>query len=157
MNLNMVPFGNAKISGSSVTCQHGPDECLGNSYEQCAIHLYPNASQYFPYYECMEAAGKRMIHGKTSANCAAGAGLDNSKIEACVNDATLSLQLQEQFQMNGKEAGNSFHFSCLKRRFVQIFETISVQAIGNIYLSEATRYVCIQKQRILVLLYIFVP
>ena len=102
MNLNMVPFGNAKISGSSVTCQHGPDECLGNSYEQCAIHLYPNATQYFPYYECMEAAGKRMIHGKTSANCAASAGLDNSKIEACVNDATLALQLQEQF---GAETG----------------------------------------------------
>lgn len=100
MNLTVVPFGNAKLSGDTVTCQHGPDECLGNSYEQCAIHLNPATDAWFPYYECMEALGSRMIHKHSSVTCAGKANLDNTAIEACVNNPALSLKLQKDAAAN---------------------------------------------------------
>ena len=37
MNVTLVPFGNARYVGDKLQCQHGPDECAANSYEQCAI------------------------------------------------------------------------------------------------------------------------
>ena len=44
MAIEAVPYGNAAINytNQSVTCQHGPQECSANSYEQCGIYLYPD-------------------------------------------------------------------------------------------------------------------
>ena len=50
----MVPFGNAKFENGQLVCQHGEEECKANSWEQCAIHLYPEFEQYFPFYLCIE-------------------------------------------------------------------------------------------------------
>lgn len=81
IDLHQVPFGNAQIQGGSVQCQHGPDECKGNKYECCAIQLYPNASQWFPFNVCMENAGDNMLN--EVQHCATKAGLDYQKIESC--------------------------------------------------------------------------
>ena len=62
-NLTAVPFGNAQyhpLTGK-VQCQHGELECVGNSWEQCAIAHYPDTSDWFPFYYCIEANGEEGV------------------------------------------------------------------------------------------------
>lgn len=53
----IIPFGNARMptnrSSHTPTCQHGFAECDANTYEQCAIHLYPNPIRHIPYLACL--------------------------------------------------------------------------------------------------------
>jgi len=90
-----VPFGNAHYRHGTLQCQHGPEECTANSYEQCAIDAYPAFADHYPFYYCMEKAGERMLtHAK---RCAGEAGLDIDVIESCVNDPVKSAALQQKF------------------------------------------------------------
>ncbi|XP_046719002.1 gamma-interferon-inducible lysosomal thiol reductase-like [Silurus meridionalis] len=58
ITLELVPFGNAeeKQVGDKYefTCQHGPDECLGNMIETCMLNKLRLAA--YPVIYCMEAA-----------------------------------------------------------------------------------------------------
>jgi len=100
MNVTMLPFGNAKLSPSgALTCQHGPEECLANSYEQCLIDVYPSFDTYFPFYECMESnIDSGWTIKKQASECAASTGLDLARIEACVFDKARSAALQKKFR-----------------------------------------------------------
>ncbi|XP_042940365.1 gamma-interferon-responsive lysosomal thiol protein-like isoform X2 [Carya illinoinensis] len=44
INLRLVPWGNSYInkSSNSIVCQHGPDECILNTLEACAIDVLQN-------------------------------------------------------------------------------------------------------------------
>jgi len=96
MNVTLVPFGNARFSPSgNLTCQHGPEECTANSYEQCAIDAFPDFTTHFPFYLCMERAGEKMV--KQAQKCAESAGLDYEKIKSCVDDPDKSMTLQKRF------------------------------------------------------------
>ena len=44
--------------GGELECQHGEDECTANSWEQCAINVYPQFSTHWPFYLCVETAAK---------------------------------------------------------------------------------------------------
>ncbi|KAM9329085.1 gamma-interferon-inducible lysosomal thiol reductase [Gastrophryne carolinensis] len=58
MNITLVPYGNAQEKQGTgkweFSCQHGPEECLGNTMEACLIHLLENVDNYFPVIACME-------------------------------------------------------------------------------------------------------
>ena len=95
MNVTLVPFGNAHFRAGKLACQHGPTECVANSFEQCAIDLYPDFRVHYPFYLCMERLGARMV--KEAATCARTAGLDIEKIEGCVFDPVKSAALQHRF------------------------------------------------------------
>jgi Gamma interferon inducible lysosomal thiol reductase (GILT) len=102
MNLTVVSFGNAKISEAShkITCQHGFGECDTNSYEQCAVHLYPDPAQHVPYLACLFASlpmGHRDEPFDQSTGlepCAHSNNLSFDDIKACHDDAILSWKLQ---------------------------------------------------------------
>ncbi|KFK23482.1 hypothetical protein AALP_AAs46213U000200 [Arabis alpina] len=54
-DLKFVPFGNAKISGdSTVTCQHGEEECKPNAIEACAINTWPDQETHYSFIRCVE-------------------------------------------------------------------------------------------------------
>jgi len=60
-SIQMVPYGieqeQIHDNGTySYTCQHGPNECVGNQEECCIISIYPDYNVFFPIIECMEAA-----------------------------------------------------------------------------------------------------
>ncbi|XP_048353676.1 gamma-interferon-inducible lysosomal thiol reductase isoform X1 [Sphaerodactylus townsendi] len=59
MNVTLVPFGNAKETKTAgkwkFDCQHGQEECLGNTMEACLIHLLQDVILYFPVIFCMES------------------------------------------------------------------------------------------------------
>ncbi|KAK4744268.1 hypothetical protein SAY87_010580 [Trapa incisa] len=55
VHLRLIPWGNSWIqSNGSFSCQHGPDECLLNTIQACAINIYPNVNQHFRFVYCIE-------------------------------------------------------------------------------------------------------
>ena len=88
MYMQLVPYGRSKEKKKdgkwAFTCQHGKEECIGNLIETCAIHLYPNASVYFPFVHCISEASSS-IPRKVAPLCAQKFKREYSKIEACVN------------------------------------------------------------------------
>ncbi|KAK2831831.1 hypothetical protein Q7C36_016917 [Tachysurus vachellii] len=86
MNMDLIPFGNAeeKQVGDKYefTCQHGPDECLGNMIETCVMNKVPDAA--VPVIYCMEAADNVV---KAAESCLAlfSPQTKFSDIMACVN------------------------------------------------------------------------
>lgn len=89
-NLTLVPYGNAEETKRGdkwvFQCQHGPNECLGNLIETCAISLLKNISVSFPFVHCFEVTIERSGDPKSVAeHCAKSSGIDYAPIEACVN------------------------------------------------------------------------
>ncbi|XP_069505355.1 gamma-interferon-inducible lysosomal thiol reductase [Ambystoma mexicanum] len=60
MNVTLVPYGNAQERNDSgkwvFDCQHGPEECQGNTIEACLMNLLASVDRYFPIIYCMESA-----------------------------------------------------------------------------------------------------
>ncbi|CAA7027869.1 unnamed protein product [Microthlaspi erraticum] len=58
-DLKLVPFGNAEVSdNSTVTCQHGEEECKLNAIEACAISTWPDPMLHFSFIMCVEGSTK---------------------------------------------------------------------------------------------------
>lgn len=89
-NLTLVPYGNAEETKRGdkwvFQCQHGPNECLGNLIETCAISLLKNISVSFPFVHCFEVSIEHSGDPKSVAqHCAKSSEIDYTPIEACVN------------------------------------------------------------------------
>jgi len=101
----MVPFGNAQFQDGKLACQHGPDECTLNSFEQCAITNYPSFADYWPFYLCVEQSANNCQNAadpgsctlKKVKGCATKSNVDYSKLSSCVNDPAEALKLQHKF------------------------------------------------------------
>ncbi|GKY97868.1 oxidoreductase [Mayamaea pseudoterrestris] len=103
MDLTIVPYGNAKIDTAKkqVTCQHGAAECDANSFEQCAIQLYPYASRYLPFIYCLDQSlsmgyDDKLIPRSLFAECARESAMDFSVIAACHDDVKQAWRLQRK-------------------------------------------------------------
>ncbi|GMP89779.1 hypothetical protein CsSME_00041195 [Camellia sinensis var. sinensis] len=56
VDLKLIPYGNARIGpNDTLTCQHGPLECLLNTVEACAISVWPDLNKHFPFIYCVES------------------------------------------------------------------------------------------------------
>lgn len=106
VNWKVVPYGNAKMpqnsSSHTPTCQHGAGECDTNTYQQCAIHLYPDPIQHIPYLACLFAS-LPMGHRDDPFDqwtglepCAHEHGLSFDKIKQCHDDPLLRYKLNQQ-------------------------------------------------------------
>ncbi|XP_021720994.1 gamma-interferon-inducible lysosomal thiol reductase-like isoform X3 [Chenopodium quinoa] len=83
VDLRLFPWGNARlISNNSFICQHGPNECLLNTVEACAIHAWPNLDDHFPFITCVESL---VYEGKYYQweTCFKELGLDPEPITDC--------------------------------------------------------------------------
>ncbi|KAK8928569.1 hypothetical protein KSP39_PZI017510 [Platanthera zijinensis] len=55
VDLDLIPYGNARVeSNGTITCQHGPNECLLNTIEACAISALPELTEHFKFIYCVE-------------------------------------------------------------------------------------------------------
>jgi len=55
VDLRLIPYGNARIGANdTISCQHGPYECVLNTVEACAINAWPSLEQHFPFINCIE-------------------------------------------------------------------------------------------------------
>jgi interferon gamma-inducible protein 30 len=103
MDLNIVVFGNARINlaNKTVQCQHGEAECDANSYDQCAVDIYPYPDRYLPYMTCLFNSlpmGRRSEPYPTAvfASCARHAALDAQVLQQCHDDPERVWELQKQ-------------------------------------------------------------
>lgn len=98
VNFEIVPFGNAQEQpyGSSwyFTCQHGPNECIGNIIESCALHLYPDPAQHIPFLHCLEQYGPYTY----GSYCAQLVKIDYTPINTCAN-SDQGKQLEHQMAL----------------------------------------------------------
>ncbi|KAL2239433.1 gamma-interferon-inducible lysosomal thiol reductase isoform X1 [Sesamum indicum] len=83
VDLDLVPWGNTKLYGNhTFKCQHGPNECLLNTVEACAIDVWPDVKVYFPFVYCVESLvyHHNYTHWDT---CFEKLGLDASPVADC--------------------------------------------------------------------------
>jgi len=103
VNFEFVPYGNAQEQpyGSSwyFTCQHGPNECVGNIIETCAIHYNPDPAKIIPFLHCMENYGPTATNGPY---CAGIAKIDWNTIQTCSN-ADEGKQLEHQMAVKTEQ------------------------------------------------------
>jgi interferon gamma-inducible protein 30 len=103
MDLKVVVFGNARIdlTNKTLQCQHGEAECDANSYDQCAIDIYPYPDRYLPYVTCLFNSlpmGKQIepFSKAVFASCARHAALDANTLQQCRDDPERVWELQKQ-------------------------------------------------------------
>ncbi|KAG4974684.1 hypothetical protein AAZX31_11G190700 [Glycine max] len=85
VHLKLVPWGNAKLrANATFDCQHGPYECLLNTVEACAIHIWPQLSKHFPFIYCVEDL---VFQSKREEweSCFEKLDLDSEPINQCYN------------------------------------------------------------------------
>jgi interferon gamma-inducible protein 30 len=83
VDLKLSPYGNAKIGpNNTITCQHGPYECLLNTIEACALHIWPDVKEHFPFIFCLE---KLVYEGKPTEweTCFATLNIDPKPVTEC--------------------------------------------------------------------------
>jgi interferon gamma-inducible protein 30 len=103
MDLKIVVFGNARIdlTAKTLQCQHGEAECDANSYDQCAVDMYPYPDRYLPYLTCLFNSlpmGKHIepFSKAVFASCARHAALDAHAVQQCRDDPERVWELQKQ-------------------------------------------------------------
>ena len=58
-DVHLWPYGNAhEVAGPEdtwkYTCQHGPNECVGNMLEACALYYIKDPLQQQQFFVCLE-------------------------------------------------------------------------------------------------------
>ncbi|VDO65338.1 unnamed protein product [Haemonchus placei] len=97
VNIEIVPYGNARVKNGSIDCQHGPEECYINRFESCVIDSMQDQSQYVPMIYCIQKQLKmRVPFVKGSQKCFRMLKVSDEiqrKIKQC-EDSGLGDQLQ---------------------------------------------------------------
>ncbi|CAK9171801.1 unnamed protein product [Ilex paraguariensis] len=109
VDLNLVPWGNAKLTGNSTfACQHGPWECLLNTVEACAISAWPDVNGHFTFVYCVESL---VYEGKYTQweTCFEKLGLDPKPVADCYsNGQGKELELQYAAETNALEPPHTY-------------------------------------------------
>eukprot|EP01063_Lacrimia_lanifica_P001246 TRINITY_DN105_c0_g3_i1.p2 TRINITY_DN105_c0_g3~~TRINITY_DN105_c0_g3_i1.p2 ORF type:complete len:178 (+),score=94.41 TRINITY_DN105_c0_g3_i1:172-705(+) len=86
MDFEYIAYGNAQGLPPNVQCQHGPEECLGNTAEECAkAQVKGDPFKYMPFADCLEN-NSGGISNTSIASCAKVNQLDGDDIASCVVD-----------------------------------------------------------------------
>ncbi|VAH89946.1 unnamed protein product [Triticum turgidum subsp. durum] len=82
-DVTLVPYGNAKVGkGGTITCEHGPEECLLNTVEACAIDAWPDVNVHFGFINCVEGLVMNEIQGEWES-CFHKLGLEPKAVTEC--------------------------------------------------------------------------
>ena len=88
VDFKVVPYGNGRMTGESIQCQHGDDECKGNTILACMQDMYPLSAEstgFVPTFVCMEAEnGKPLDDFKKCAKQSEGV-VDAAAVLSCAN------------------------------------------------------------------------
>lgn len=113
INLELVPFGNEKVTTSSnsyhYSCQHGPTECWGNRVEACVLEQYGSVQTAYEYSKCMFEPENFKDVEAHARPCAQRLNLNWDRITTCVNGPE-SDRLMERFwkQTDGLQPKHTF-------------------------------------------------
>ncbi|KAK2643424.1 hypothetical protein Ddye_025187 [Dipteronia dyeriana] len=109
VDLKLIPYGNAKTSSNnSITCQHGPSECLLNTVEACAIDIWPEVTEHFPFIYCVENLVYERKYTQWET-CFDKLGLDPNVISDCYTSGYgKKLELQYAAETNSLEPPHTY-------------------------------------------------
>nr|GLL26963.1 gamma-interferon-inducible lysosomal thiol reductase-like [Ipomoea trifida] len=86
VNLRLIPWGNTQTAlNNAWICQHGPDECLLDVVQACAINVWPNQEMHFRLVYCIERLQVENRHGEWNS-CFAATGLSELPVRDCFNN-----------------------------------------------------------------------
>ncbi|XGW12853.1 hypothetical protein V3C99_013475 [Haemonchus contortus] len=103
VNIEFIPYGNAKVVNGSIECQHGAEECSINRFESCVIDSMGTQDQYVPYIYCLENQLKsKVTFDKASAKCFRTLSVSDD-IQRMIQSCLVS-RLGEELQMKAAEA-----------------------------------------------------
>uniref|UniRef100_A0A8D8PV95 GILT-like protein F37H8.5 n=1 Tax=Cacopsylla melanoneura TaxID=428564 RepID=A0A8D8PV95_9HEMI len=93
VDVTFVPFGKAKVINQTedgmynFECHHGPEECLGNKYQACAIKHVEDKMSLQKYINCTMAQGylTKETNYSVGKKCADELKLDSAMLETCAN------------------------------------------------------------------------
>ena len=83
VDFTLYPYGNGRLSGDSISCQHGAKECEGNTILACLQQLYPitaTSTGFVPAFVCMEAEDG--VPKDDFEKCAKKHQIDSGKVRA---------------------------------------------------------------------------
>jgi cathepsin F len=80
MDVELIPYGNARTIEGETKCQHGDKECQANIWDACAVENYEFAT-HWKFVKCMETNMNYQLDKVES--CAAVAEIDFAEISAC--------------------------------------------------------------------------
>jgi len=98
INLRLVPWGNTYLKDNKTwVCQHGPDECLLNTVEACAIRVWPDLGAHFSFrfIKCVEQLHLENKHSDWKS-CFGREGLNSKQLIDCYNSG-LGFQLERSY------------------------------------------------------------
>ncbi|PSS23843.1 Gamma-interferon-inducible lysosomal thiol reductase [Actinidia chinensis var. chinensis] len=98
IDLRLVPWGNAFVKDNNTwVCQHGPDECMLNTVEACAIRVWPDLGSHFSFrfIRCVERLNLENKHSEWSS-CFRTEGLNSKPLMDCYNSG-LGFQLEQSY------------------------------------------------------------
>ncbi|KPI92611.1 GILT-like protein C02D5.2 [Papilio xuthus] len=120
VKLRLIPFGKSRsinYGDDGFECQHGPEECLGNIVQECALrHMRGHSDIQRVTYVVCEMASESGAHA--SLGCVKHAGLSVSDVEGCVLAGEgVALQLDSEY-----------HTDKLKPKFIP---TVTLDGVFN--------------------------
>ena len=86
VDFTLYPYGNGKLTGDSIQCQHGEKECEGNTILACMQEEYPITSDstgFVPAFVCMEE--ENGVPKDDFKKCAFTHNLDFDTVMTCAN------------------------------------------------------------------------
>ncbi|KAJ9623257.1 hypothetical protein H2203_006196 [Taxawa tesnikishii (nom. ined.)] len=100
-------MSNANNSDDTVTCKHGPGECLGDTLELCAAHLYPYPKIYLGFTMCMTKNYQDIPDEDLVKDCALEHGIDFNALNHCVSrdDGEYGIDLLRRSVKRSQDAG----------------------------------------------------
>ncbi|KAA8543712.1 hypothetical protein F0562_021542 [Nyssa sinensis] len=109
VDLKLVPYGNARIgSNHTITCQHGPTECLLNTIEACAIKVWPDLNEHFPFIYCVETLVYEHKYTQWES-CFEKLGLDSTPVIDCYSSGYgKELELQYAAETNALQPPHTY-------------------------------------------------
>ncbi|CAH2041505.1 unnamed protein product, partial [Iphiclides podalirius] len=110
VRLRLIPFGKSKsmdYGDEGFECQHGPQECLGNLVQDCALkYMRKHSDQQRVAYAVCEMSSEAGTQG--NLGCVKHAGVARDAVEHCVMSGEgIVLQLDSEY-----------HTSSLKPQFI---------------------------------------
>lgn len=92
VDIELVPFGNARIENGTIICQHGDDECTINRFESCVIDSMKGSNAALPYIYCLEQQLEAAVPFKKAVlKCYRKLGVPKAiqnSISTCVKNGT---------------------------------------------------------------------
>ena len=98
MDFQYVAWGNARMNGTKVECQHGAKECFGNMAENCVANVTGyDPVKYMPFMLCLEGMYTPMSQAQVNT-CCTQSGIDEAKVNACMQGPLGKVLVQQAYK-----------------------------------------------------------